>query len=274
MSAVKVHEGVKDMGTGWRRAVVLLATMLVGVMIMYGGGALWGEASDTAVAASKPSKKSYVSRVKVGTSVEGLDFYAYQVGDPRASTSAVVIGQIHGDEKAGVKTARALIDDPRTVKGISLWVILTVNPDGNGANTRVNARGVDLNRNWPTAWEKSAKGRKWSGPKAVSEPETRALKAFLAKTKPDKVVGLHQPLNGVDTGAPKVAKLQKALVKHLGLPAKEFSCYGGCHGTMTQWYNKNYKGAAITVEYPATVSTKYATKTARDGLVRALGGRY
>jgi len=46
----------------------------------------------------------WVSRVKVGESVKGRTIYAYQVGDSDASKVAVVIGQFHGEEKAGVDT--------------------------------------------------------------------------------------------------------------------------------------------------------------------------
>lgn len=219
-------------------------------------------------------KAPWVSRVEVGESVKGRKIYAYQVGDPDAKKVAVVIGQFHGEEKAGVDTATALISDTRTVRGISLWVIPTLNPDGNAADTRANARGVDLNRNWSYNWKKTSTGRYYSGKKAFSEPESRAVKTFLAKVDPTYVVGLHQPLHGVDSDGVKNTTLQKRLIKYLKLPSKAFICRTGCTGTMTQWVNHRLDGAAITVEYGYTPSRKYVTVTARDGLVKALGGRY
>lgn len=219
-------------------------------------------------------KAQWVSRVKVGESVKGRTIYAYQVGDSDASKVAVVIGQFHGEEKAGVDTARALMADARTVEGISLWVIPTVNPDGYAAGTRANARGVDLNRNWGYKWVKTAKGRYYSGPKAFSEPESKALKAFLADVDPRYVVGIHQPLYGVDSDGVKNTALQKRLIKYLKLPSKAFTCRTGCRGTMTQWVNHTLDGAAITVEYGSSPSKRYVTVTARDGLVKALGGHY
>ena len=219
-------------------------------------------------------KAQWVSRVKVGESVKGRTIYAYQVGDPDASKVAVVIGQFHGEEKAGVDTARALMADTRTVEGISLWVIPTVNPDGYAVGTRANARGVDLNRNWGYKWVKTAKGRYYSGSKAFSEPESRALRAFLADVDPRYVVGIHQPLYGVDSDGVKNRALQKRLIRYLSLPSKAFTCRTGCRGTMTQWFNHTLDGAAITIEYGSSPSKKYVTVTARDGLVKALGGRY
>ena len=247
------------------------------LQIVRNGAVAWVTAKYTAKpkATIPTKKKTYVKRVKVGTSVEGRKIYAYQVGDPKAKKVALVIGQLHGDEKAGVKTAKALINDPRTVKGIQLWVIPSMNPDGNAASTRKNANGVDLNRNWPIGWVKTSKSLRYhGGSKPLSQPETKALKKFITKYKPTWVVGLHQPLGGVDSDGVKDWKLQKALVKHMRLPSKAFTCSSKCGGTMTMWVNDATYGAMVTVEYWPTVSNTYAKKTARDGLVKALGGRY
>ena len=56
---------------------------------------------------------------------------------------------MHGDEHAGVTVADSIIHGKVSVEGINLWVIPTMNPDGNAAHTRQNAHEVDLNRNWP-----------------------------------------------------------------------------------------------------------------------------
>jgi hypothetical protein len=42
--------------------------------------------------------------------------------------------------------------DPASLAGTQLWVIPTVDPDGQRARTRKNAHGVDLNRNFPYRW--------------------------------------------------------------------------------------------------------------------------
>ena len=63
----------------------------------------------------------------------------------------LVVGSIHGNETAGhavVARLRALEPPP----GVQLWLVRTVNPDGALIGTRQNARGVDLNRNFPFRW--------------------------------------------------------------------------------------------------------------------------
>ena len=61
---------------------------------------------------------------------------------------------------------------------MALWLIDDLNPDGAAAGTRQNARGVDLNRNFPTAWR--AMGSPFdtyhSGSAPLSEPESRGAR--------------------------------------------------------------------------------------------------
>ena len=119
----------------------------------------------------------------IGHSTKGRPIKAWCLGDPDAKNVYLVMGQMHGDEPAGrlLTHDRLLNKDP--VKDVALWVVPTMNPDGNIRGTRVNARGVDLNRNFPSkTWVKLGKGtRYWSGPRPASEPETRAIVRFFSK---------------------------------------------------------------------------------------------
>ncbi len=96
----------------------------------------------------------------------------------------VICGQ-HGDEPAGVHAMLDLIsrmvsrpagdtDDP--VSRV-LWLIVPcANPDGLNAGRRVNANGVDLNRDWLRR----------------SQPETRAVKRAFDRWRPHVVLDVHQ----------------------------------------------------------------------------------
>src|SRR5579884_1397977 len=123
-----------------------------------------------------------IGKVLVGHSVDGRRIVTWHLGNPSSRTTAVVLGQMHGDEKAGIAVTRSMILG-RPVAGINLWVIQTMNPDGNSADTRQNAHGVDLNRNWPHNW-RHLSGRYYSGRHPLSEPETRAMRRFLLRVHP------------------------------------------------------------------------------------------
>jgi murein tripeptide amidase MpaA len=99
----------------------------------------------------------------IGTSVRGLPITARHVGAPDAPVQLVVIGQMHGNEPGGRKVVDALLGGP-VPEGVGLWIVRTMNPDGNGQGRRTNARGTDLNRNFPTNWRRAGRGMgEWSG---------------------------------------------------------------------------------------------------------------
>ncbi|MTB85282.1 hypothetical protein GGQ24_13155 [Nocardioides sp. zg-578] len=215
----------------------------------------------TAPAAPAAAEKAAAERPAVvgkrvlGTSVEGRDIVAWHLGEPGGPgvPTVVLISTMHGDEPATRHILRSLRDgDP--VVGVDLWVVPTYNPDGLAAGTRRNARGVDLNRNYPYRWA-DLDGRYESGPKAASEPETKAMMAFLDDVRPDRLLSFHQPLHGVDTDT-KRPRFARTVARHLGLPRKTFDCGGVCHGTMTGWFNDRFAGAAVTVEYGAKPSRR------------------
>jgi hypothetical protein len=138
--------------------------------------------------------------------------------------------------------------DGAPVHGLDLWVVPVYNPDGFVAHTRRNARGVDLNRNYPYKWVRLT-GTYDSGPRPRSEPETRAMMKFLTAVDPAYVLSFHQPLHAVDvTQRPTFSK---RVARVLRLPMARLRCGGRCHGTMTTWFNHRFDGFALTVEYGA-----------------------
>jgi murein peptide amidase A len=209
---------------------------------------------------------------RFGTSVLGRPLRAYRVGDRRSDVTAVLLGNMHGDEPAGVRLVNAVRRAPR-LRGVDLWVVPTMNPDGLAADTRQNAHGVDLNRNWPHRWRPQT-GPYDSGPRPFSEPETRAMRRFLNRVDPRFVVSFHQPLHGVDSDAAKNRHLLNRLARNLRLPKKPLRCSGVCHGTMTGWYNAHHSGSAITVELGPQPSAGYLTGRGARGTVRSVLGRF
>ena len=101
----------------------------------------------------------------------------------------------------------------------------------------------------------------------MTEPETRAMLAFLNHLDPGLIVSFHQHFNAVDQGSGKALAWSQRLSKALALRLLVVPCNTGpCYGTMTQWFNATHRGAAVTVELPATVTTAMARRFARGTL--------
>ena len=239
--------------------------------------------------AARASSVVVASKV-IGYSAGGRAITAYELGDPRALYKAVVLGSMHGYwEMAGEQVVRAIRGGGIGIPaGLDLWVIDTLNPDGDAQRQRGNAHGVDLNRNWPNLWTyiaptSSLFDSHYSGPSPLSEPETQAMHSFLLQVRPNRLVSLHQPLDGVDStdgGATDIA-FRSALSAELGLPVKALTCNGGCHGSMAGWLTNYTSTKAITVEFPGpqsaaasptsgSPSTAYLAGPAARGVLTAI----
>lgn len=202
---------------------------------------------------------------------------AYEMGNPAAPFRTLVLGSMHGYyERAGEQVVAAILRQPVSMS-IDLWVIPTINPDGDAMHRRGNANGVDLNRNWPNAWTFILPGpdnfdSHYSGPFALSEPETQAMYNFLTVLRPNRMVSMHQPLDAVDStdGGPRDISFRNALANNLQLPISALNCWSTCHGSMTGWLTATQPGAAITVEFPQNVSPAYLSGQAASGVLAAL----
>ncbi len=200
---------------------------------------------------AEPGDRPAVVEVRtLGHSVKGRPIRAWRLGEP-GKRPFVLVSTMHGNEPH-TRWILESLRDGRAVEGIDLWVVPTYNPDGLARGTRRNARGVDLNRNFPYRWA-DLDGSYESGRRPASEPETRAMMAFLEEVDPRRVISFHQPLHGVDTDT-KDAGFARRLARALRLPRTSLDCGGLCHGTMTMWFNHRFDGSALTVEYGARPS--------------------
>jgi predicted deacylase len=213
----------------------------------------------TAHAATAPVERGAVVEKRViGHSVRGRPVTAWRLGE-RGQPKVLLVATMHGNEGAP-RQILATLRDGKPIHGINLWVLPVYNPDGLAAHTRKNAHGVDLNRNFPYHWA-DLDGSYESGPRAGSEPETRAMMRFLKQIRPKRIVSFHQPLHGVDTDT-KNQRFSRQLARALKLPRRSFTCGGVCHGTMTGWFNSHFKGSAVTVEYGGKPGRKRMTQAA------------
>lgn len=225
---------------------------------------------DRRVATAIESSNRIIEKRVIGHSVDDRQIWAYRKGEAGAERVVVVLGQMHGDERAGVRTAAYIKNHVPVALDTDVWVVPTMNPDGFAANTRRNARDVDLNRNWPTNW-RAGNG---SGSRALSEPETRAMFRFLKRVQPTFIASLHQPF-GVVGRSDKNRTYVRRLHRQLDLPIARVQV-GDCRGadcppspTLTSWYNSTQSGSSVTIEFEPDPTRRYLTKKAGPGILRA-----
>jgi protein MpaA len=252
-----MRRGIGLLGFG-AVAVVVVAVGLVGSGVRGVG--------DLDIPHRVAAKATGPMRVMVlGRSVQGREITAVQLGDPNAPRKLLVVGVIHGNETAGRAVVRGLIAAGAS-PGVALWVIDQLNPDGVAAHTRQNARGVDLNRNFPWRWR--AAGRQgdlqYPGPRVLSEPESRIAYRLILRLRPEITIWFHQPLTVVDKSGGSVA-IESRYARAVGLPLRRLHRY---HGSAASWQNTRLpKTTAFVVELPHGKPTPAQAARYRDGVL-------
>jgi protein MpaA len=201
--------------------------------------------------------------VELGRSIEGRPILVHRRGTP-GGVAVLVVGVIHGDEDAGAAIVDRLLRDP-VPDGVDLWVVPSMNPDGQAAQRRHNAAGVDLNRNFPERWGPIAAPGDWqyAGPAPASEPETRAMLGLTALVAPDLVLWYHQDLFRISPATGLDGEVRARYGELTGLPLLEVS--GGTYtGTASIWSRSITApdGVGFTVELGPDLSDEDASRHA------------
>lgn len=203
-----------------------------------------------------PSPAS-AKRLVIGRSVDGRPIVAWRFGSARARRKVLVVGCIHGNECAGLAITTAL-RHTRVPNGVQLWLVPEMNPDGTAADTRQNAHGVDLNRNFPFRWAPIGDPTYYSGPSPASEPETVAAMGLVRKIKPSVTIWYHQHMDLVDLsgGDRGVAR------RYAQLSGLRPTCLTFLSGEETRWSNHAFPGTtSFVVELPAGPVSAYALRS-------------
>lgn len=204
----------------------------------------------------------------VGRSSEGRPIELEQWGDPSWPGKLLVFGCVHGDE-CGARGLRPLTNGCRDPSA-DILVVPNLNPDGAAAGSRLNGRGVDLNRNFPVEWKPI--GDRWdaqySGPRPFSEREARLAARIVAALEPDATVWFHQHhgsrpfVRAWGQSVPRAmefARLARMSFRPMPWPA----------GTAPNWQNHRFPGtSSFVVELPrGALGTSMESRLAR-ALVR------
>ncbi len=169
----------------------------------------------------------------VRTSVKGRPLVWTSFGKEGSTKDVtLILCGVHGDEITPVKFCYDVIDYFKRIeegsivseeihgevmdfKNRFLVVAPLANPDSffKKRPTRMNANGVDINRNLPTTDFKADAMRLWKsryrrdprrypGVKAMSEPETVFQVNLIKRFKPLKIISVHAPLTMLDYDGP------------------------------------------------------------------------
>jgi murein peptide amidase A len=201
-----------------------------------------------ALIAAAPAKT-----VILGRSWQGRPITAVEVGNP-AGVRVVVVGCIHGNETGGIPIAQAL--ERIAPRDLDLWIVPVLNPDGVAADSRHNAHGVDLNRNFPVRWRRMD-GVYESGPRPLSERESRIARTLIVRLHPHVTIWFHQHLDMVwASGGDR--RIEKAFARVSGLPYHPMPQLSGSSVT---WQNNTLMGTtAFAAELPAGIPDAGAVK--------------
>ena len=156
-----------------------------------------------------------VKLTSAGKSTAGLDMWLLEIADfarieagegiPLEEREVVYLdGGTHSNEYSGVyfvtEVAQFLLDEYETnetarwiVENRHTWILPMVNPDGSNAFGRLNAKLVNVNRNFPTTWGAVDEDPVLNnpGPEPASEPETQTVMGVMQAIQPDYVNSIH-----------------------------------------------------------------------------------
>lgn len=182
----------------------------------------------------------------------------YRSGSPRGNTQRILLlGGIHGDEFSSVSIVfqwmQRLSQD--RFQPFYWRVVPCLNPDGllSVPETRTNAHGVDLNRNFPTPgwnetalpfWERKTGSdpRRYPGRAPLSEPESRWLVRHIERFRPSAIVSVHAPYGVLDYDGPREPPQNLGFLK--------LSLLGAYPGSLGNYAGMFLGVPVITLELP------------------------
>ena len=216
--------------------------------------------------------KSAGLQAATSRSVKGRALWMRDIRTDRSDNPTLrvlVVGGIHGDELSSASVAlhwlrMAEHSSAETPQPVHWRFIPALNPDGlfSQPPRRVNANGVDLNRNFPTPnWQRDAKNywenrtrkdpRRYPGIKPLSEPESKFLHDQMQSFKPQLIVSIHAPYGVLDFDGPvkgayvPPSRLGRLYLDQLGIFPGSLGNYGGVHQGIP----------VVTIELPNSTRT-------------------
>jgi protein MpaA len=155
----------------------------------------------------------------------------------------------------------------------SIIVVPSINPDGLSAQSRLNANGIDLNRNFPANNWKSGitlpSGQfapSGGGQEALSEPESKAIANYISLINPKLIMSYHSKgpvVVGNDSG--QANSLASLYASKTGYPFRTNANIGNYFnydttGALEDWLHDKQNRPTVLVE----LSSRYSDDFSRN----------
>lgn len=225
-----------------------------------------------AVDAAAPLPRPELAWRMVGQSVKGRPLRVATIGTGKRRV--LWVGGIHGDEREGrvateeLPTALAAV--PGACSSVTLTILEDANPDGTARNTRGNANGVDLNRNYPAENFKPIRSH---GIKPLSQPESRVVHDLIANGKFDLVIVAHSWRNDhfINFDGPPAAAAAAALFAgRSGYPVRDSGDMAPTPGSLGSWCGRTLGVPILTLEYHRGRDSWAAWEETKDAIVAVI----
>jgi hypothetical protein len=234
---------------------------------------------------STSSRAICYSTFSIGRSVQGRTITAYRLGN--GPDLIVYMGAMHGSEANSKNIMAEWFSElnagaEKIPAHRSIVIIPAVNPDGVAAGTRFNARGVDLNRNFPANDWKSvvttpggSGATPAGGPSPLSEPESQAIAAYIRSNSPRLVMSFHSKAAVVEANeagdSVTIANGYASRSRYRAVPKSQSApvFQYDTTGAMEDWMRDKLDRPAIVVELATSSSSEFGRN--RDALWYTVG---
>lgn len=245
---------------------------------MMSGCATSPEATAPSVAASEFKEPTVVACSGaddwqvIASSWQGRPIRLCEMGNgPR---KVLFIGGIHGDEPEGAYSTAQLptaFTDAGLGDAVSLTIIDDANPDGRAAHTRGNARGVDVNRNFPAS--NFDANNPENGGTPLSQPESKAVVETINAVLPGLVIVFHswRDANFLNFDGP-ARELAERFSATSGLPIRESQSFAATPGSLGSYAGRDRGMPVLTIEVRKGSDPEEVWEQLRKAIVQAIAG--
>lgn len=212
-------------------------------------GAATADATDAAGGAGAAEPTWRPVWQQIGKTHQGRPLRMTRLG--RGPRRVLWVGGIHGNEREGrISTSelpRALMATPGALESVTLTIVEDCNPDGTAQNTRGNARGVDLNRNYPAP---NFKPGHLYGRRPLDQPEARALHDLILEERPHLVIVAHSWHDDhfINYDGP-AEHLARRFSQRSGYRVQPSNAFAPTPGSLGSWVGGTLGTPILTLEY-------------------------